>query len=274
MSVKKTILDMCRLSSLAYNSPLQIQKLFEEKNEETLNKLLINPIYIDSKMYNNDNSNIDSSNIDGQLYISKYKDDEGVIFFRGTESIQDWLTNLNIKRVEMNIENCKLKPLVHTGFLNQYITLENEINKTIKDLNIKTIHLTGHSQGASLASIASIKLHFLYPDLNIYCYTFGSPRVGNKVFSELFNKSVKKSYRFLNVLDPVTTLPTSWRYKHVNNSFWLYPDHMNNVRLSKCKRYCSIIRHGFFSLFGHYKKTLRCFHNIDNYYDYITGLNI
>ena len=51
--------------------------------------------------------------------------------------------------------------------------------------NIKTLNVAGHSLGGALASIAAIQLHHEFPRLNICCYTFGSPRPGDKQFSKL-----------------------------------------------------------------------------------------
>ena len=61
--------------------------------------------------------------------------------------------------------------------------------------------------GGALATISSLAFSLKYPDLNIACITFGSPRVGDSIFATYFNKIVKESYRFVNDNDPVPCIP-------------------------------------------------------------------
>ena len=48
-----------------------------------------------------------------------------------------------------------------------------------------------------------------YPDADIRCITFGSPRVANKVFGKAFNALVGTSLRLVHGFDPVPSLPPS-----------------------------------------------------------------
>ena len=48
-----------------------------------------------------------------------------------------------------------------------------------------------------------------YPDADVRCITFGSPRVANKVFSKAFNALVGTSLRLVHGFDPVPALPPS-----------------------------------------------------------------
>ena len=72
-----------------------------------------------------------------------------------------------------------------------------------------------------LLSILCLSLHFdltmtgaawaavEYPDADISCITFGSPRVANKVFGKAFNALVGTSLRLVHGFDPVPALPPS-----------------------------------------------------------------
>lgn len=48
-----------------------------------------------------------------------------------------------------------------------------------------------------------------YPDADVRCITFGSPRVANKVFGKAFNALVGTSLRLVLGFDPVPALPPS-----------------------------------------------------------------
>ena len=65
---------------------------------------------------------------------------------------------------------------------------------TISELDVLT--------GAAWAAIE-------YPDADIRCITFGSPRVANKVFGKAFNALVGTSLRLVYGFDPVPALPPS-----------------------------------------------------------------
>lgn len=73
------------------------------------------------------------------------------------------------------------------------------------------IRCTGHSLGAALASHAAADLSFLYPPHSsapaIKLTTFGSPRVGNQVFSNWLQSRTSQSFRMTHNADPVPHLP-------------------------------------------------------------------
>ena len=170
---------------------------------------------------------------DSQMYICKY-DKKLSVIFRGTESKRDVLTDLNIIQVKMPISNTKEEeyPHVHWGFYNQFQQLEPQLNKVLAEYNSsnneREIVFSGHSLGGALATIAALKYAEQYPELEVNCVTFGSPRVGNPIFAKYFDEYVNDSYRFVNDNDPVPCVPSAWRYKHVKGCRWLYHDKVLN----------------------------------------------
>ncbi|KAK9146324.1 hypothetical protein Sjap_006227 [Stephania japonica] len=52
-------------------------------------------------------------------------------------------------------------------------------------------------------------------------YNFGSPRVGNKRFVEIYNKKVKDSWRIVNHRDIIPTVPRLMGYFHVAQPVYL-----------------------------------------------------
>ena len=67
----------------------------------------------------------------------------------------------------------------------------------------KQLLVTGHSLGAALATLYADRIS----DIHSACYTFGSPRVGDK---ELIDNMVFRCYRFRNNNDIVTRVPPEW----------------------------------------------------------------
>ena len=125
------------------------------------------------------------------------------------------------------------QPEVHWGFYNQFSELKPEIDEIIEkyrkeEKNSNEIIFSGHSLGGALATMAALKYGMEYPDLQVNCVTFGSPRVGDEKFANYFDKIVKNSYRFVNDNDPIPCIPTAWRYQHVKGCVWLHQDQVMN----------------------------------------------
>ena len=75
-----------------------------------------------------------------------------VICFRGTESVGDWLANLNIFRESRSYGS------VHKGFLQAYQAVEGQIKSILDSASPggKTVWSTGHSLGGALATVAGV----------------------------------------------------------------------------------------------------------------------
>ncbi|MFA0248116.1 lipase family protein [Vibrio sp. 10N.261.45.A4] len=123
-----------------------------------------------------------------------------VLAFRGTEA-----TSLNdIKSdAKATITKCKSPGKVHEGFHEAFESVEEELGVALSKLTeAKPLFITGHSLGGALATIAAKRLKF---DFGIAaCYTFGSPRVGDKEWISTIKTPI---YRVVNAADSVTMLP-------------------------------------------------------------------
>ena len=169
-----------------------------------------------------------SSVHDAQLYTILLED--SIIFaLRGTESLTDIKTDINflkdpfqdiIYANTVDYKKCKgIK--VHQGFLQQYNSIKYNIISTIygqlwkNKETIKRIVFIGHSLGGGLATLgaAHVKAQF-DKETVVECYTFGSPRVGNKPFRNFFDENIDKSVRCVNGCDIITKIP-KLNYYHV-----------------------------------------------------------
>jgi hypothetical protein len=157
----------------------------------------------------------------------------GYIIFRGSSADRDWLTNLDFA-LRSAITNAVLddKQLdypdvygtsssgvkMHTGFTKAYLAARSQIHDIVKSSNVSHWVVTGHSLGGALANLCAVDLQYNFsPEVSVEVYTFGAPRIGNKAFSESYNRRVPDSWRFVNGNDVVSGLPRRWQnYRHVD----------------------------------------------------------
>jgi len=204
--------------------------------------ILENINYSNLHQYDSDNdAQCFTVNIENTLYIA----------FRGTESREDLIADLNIIKVPMDLNTIpsEKRPKVHNGFLQQFRSLQDYIEKDINDFEFKNIIITGHSLGGAQCTLAGLAFTLKYPTKNISCYTYGSPRVGGSTFKKLFDKHVKINKRFVNEDDPVPMVPLSLRFKHVSKLYFINK-HDKIKHTIKYVRWIMFLKEYFYYLLG------------------------
>lgn len=146
-----------------------------------------------------------------QGFIAK-KSDLILISFRGTEQkqLEDILTDVIVCQKKTKLG------YIHSGFLAAVKFVWKDTLRTLKKFqdNNQPIWITGHSLGGALAILTYAKLSSKNKFPNIKgVYTYGSPRVGDDEFKELFQKSFFTAYRVTNYKDPVSIIPFSFKLK-------------------------------------------------------------
>ncbi|HZN33966.1 MAG TPA: trypsin-like peptidase domain-containing protein [Pirellulaceae bacterium] len=132
------------------------------------------------------------------------------VAFRGTESLGDWLADLNVASIR------RPYGVVHRGFYFAYQVIQAQLEQALAAVGSRPLLLTGHSLGAALATIAAAELHDRWRIAGIY--TYGQPRVGFSSFVSFFNQRFgTKLYRFVNDDDIVPRIPPG--YQHVGRLF-------------------------------------------------------
>lgn len=138
--------------------------------------------------------------------------DMGVVSFRGTENVQDWITNLQYSLTPADSPQAggrQSSGKVHQGFLDAFRSIRDQVDRYLPCAEGLPVFITGHSLGGALAMLGAA--HLSGWDLAAF-YTFGAPRVGNKSFSSSLRTPV---YRVINPLDTVPLVPGCWRgYRH------------------------------------------------------------
>jgi triacylglycerol lipase len=118
---------------------------------------------------------------------------------------------------------------VHKGFVEAYKSIEIQVLRGLKMIGDLPLYITGHSLGAALATVATQYLERdpILRDQIAACYTFGSPRVGNKEYDREFKSAI---YRVVNTTDIVTVVPLlSMGYTHIGDVRFLERE-MGDIR--------------------------------------------
>jgi hypothetical protein len=137
------------------------------------------------------------------------------IAFRGTNSIQNWVTNS--KATFTNFDGVR----VHLGWFGDYMDVQprvqSQMTALIRSHPTASILFTGHSTGGVYATLAAFQgtvsggwLSSLVPRNKIYIITAGSPRIGDQSFvNAIHNRGFGSIVRVSNAVDVATQSPPS-----------------------------------------------------------------
>jgi hypothetical protein len=152
--------------------------------------------------------------VESHMPATRSVGDMTILAFRGTESSvrEDWSTNFSHEFVEFNSLPGASKYYVHKGFSAALDLVWPDVLAQVKRSK-GPIFITGHSLGGALATLTALRLMLLNdPNVKVAAlYTFGSPRVGDDRFANLFNtlreKRGLKLRRYVNNNDLVAMIP-------------------------------------------------------------------
>lgn len=167
--------------------------------------------------------NFDFNNCEGfiaQRWAQKNETLEKTLYicFRGSDEPLDWQENFDFKKMVSPYGNTDSKILIHKGFMETYNNARKFILDKVK--NEKRVVVTGHSLGGALATLCAVDIQYNYPEIELACCPFASPRVGNRDFAASFNKRVPSTYRIYLENDPVVDVPLEiMGYKHVSTPY-------------------------------------------------------
>ncbi|XP_006283081.2 uncharacterized protein LOC17878015 isoform X1 [Capsella rubella] len=185
-----------------------------------------------------------------------------VIAFRGTEQTKwkDLQTDLMLVPAGLNPERIggdfKQEVQVHSGFLSAYDSVQIRIISLLKmaigyieDVPEHEdkwhVYVTGHSLGGALATLLALELASSQlvkrGAISVTMYNFGSPRVGNKKFAEIYNQKVKDSWRVVNHRDIIPTVPRLMGYCHVAHPIYLTAGEVEDTEFQKDGYHAEVI---------------------------------
>ncbi|KAH6620102.1 Alpha/Beta hydrolase protein [Boeremia exigua] len=144
-----------------------------------------------------------------------------VVSFRGSQSIDNWLTNLDFALVPTDLcTSCT----AHAGFWQSWLdaraTVVPAVKAAVANYPAYKITVTGHSLGGAIAAFAATQLRNL--GLGVALYTFGSPRIGGPVLSAYVSGQSGGNYRVTHWNDPVPRMPmVAMGYVHVSPEYYV-----------------------------------------------------
>lgn len=178
---------MADLSHLAYFGPAYVEKHLKQWGYDTFRW-------------------VEDQNTDTQAFVAG-KGGHLVVCFRGTSSGTDALVDAKFLKTDAFGGRGR----VHGGFQNALESVWGQVESAVNALGAgKKIFLCGHSLGAALAQLAAHRLALgAFPVASVYIY--GSPRVGNREFMEVYNELLgTKTFLHINDKDIVTRMPPAF----------------------------------------------------------------
>jgi len=154
---------------------------------------------------------------DTQAFLARSSDGYAVLAFRGTETAKRHDIVVDAAAMKVSV----LEGRIHSGFRTAYASVARDVQKNVLKLGDIPLYITGHSLGAALATIAtqSLEHHLRIRELIAACYTFGSPRVGDRRYDREFRSPI---YRVVNTTDIVTVIPLlAMGYIHIGDIRYL-----------------------------------------------------
>ena len=154
----------------------------------------------------------------GNIEVGVYREGrDRVIVFRGTDSLQDWLTNLKASKSSFPAGGS-----VHTGFLDGWRLVQDHVFSVAARCT-GDIYLAGHSLGGALAVICALDLAY-NGTMAKQVATFGAPRAGNQSFCDAYSASGLSAVttRVTRQGDLVPLMPFAhWGFRH-EDADWIH----------------------------------------------------
>lgn len=185
-------------------------------------------------------------------YIAREADGTLMVILRSTGTLLEALHDAAFWQIPNPIPNARAT-FVSAGFSSVYqslrvfedmkeIFLKPYLDSLTKGVKTKIV-IAGHSLGGALASLLGLDLALNVCTLKSpKIYTFGSPRTGDPLFANLYNKHIKESYRIVEKWDPVQMVPILPAYYHVDEKIQIkMPWNWNPLKHHKLRTYISIL---------------------------------
>lgn len=144
-----------------------------------------------------------------------------IISFRGSASIQNWITNLDFDTVPNPLcPDCT----VHRGFWQSWLDARPAVTAALAQLHAAnptySVIATGHSLGGAIATLAAADLRT--QGYNVALYSFGAPRVSSTKLAAYITAQAGGNYRITHWNDPVPNLPpVILNFAHVSPEYYI-----------------------------------------------------
>jgi predicted lipase len=160
-----------------------------------------------------------------------------VVSFRGSASIENWITNLDFIIVSTNLcTGCT----AHRGFWQSWLDARSAVTASLNQLSTAhpsyQIVTAGHSLGGAIATLAAADLRNL--GYKVTLYSFGAPRVSSAKLANYITSQPGGNYRITHWNDPVPNIPPIiLNFAHVSPEYYINRPNYLPVRATDFKIY-------------------------------------
>lgn len=161
-----------------------------------------------------------------------------VVSFRGTveTSIKDWVDNIAILKTYPFSKYPSAG--VHLGWWNAWKSLKDDFVAAIQKIasahNANKVVVTGHSMGASLATLAAMDVRLSY-GYDVAVANFESPRPGDHNFMNALSAEVPEVWRVTHAKDLVVhTPPESFGFYHASVEIYFPKSENTDMTYTVC----------------------------------------
>lgn len=236
---------------------LDLTAKFDANNLLTLSYYLANAVANFVVSFSNTMPNLTTKQ---QLYLSKNDKPIGVvctdsnlpdtafIIFRGTQTLTDILEDAKFNQVPLDEKNTDV--MVHSGFLDSFNRVRDDMQSAITAIKPKTVYIAGHSLGGALSIITGLNIAINMQDTKVAVITFASPLIGNSGFSTVCNAVPNlKISRVVNTCDVIPTLPAPVSPNKTEPSKPYFYEHINLPIFEFTENRKSILNNHFISVY-------------------------
>jgi len=163
-----------------------------------------------------------------------------LVSFRGYGRFHQVLDDVSTLAVPFTIVNSGAR--VNAIFLNAYMEYRDVLMEYVSRHDLRSVHITGHSMGAAMATIAAVDIAST-AGVSSYCYTFGSPKVGDGWFRKVYADKVESTSRYVIPSDPIPHYPWEKDYVHVCRSTLV------GSRIEELGLWMGMVKHFFMVMF-------------------------
>ncbi len=145
------------------------------------------------------------------------KDNVFYIWFHGSNSTWDWITNFLYPKKIVPYNNINPLIRVHRGYINRYKLVRNLLHDRFTYSNCNKVIVTGYSMGGGLTPICAVDMQYNF-NIPVESYAFEPPRVGNYYFKKSVEHRVDCHYTTYGN-DIVTKIPPKlFLFKHIGHN--------------------------------------------------------
>lgn len=158
---------------------------------------------------------IDAEGTGAHAYAWKTGERSMLVSFKGSSTARDFASFLRLALRRFSFRDKTVK--VHQGVLDMFASIEGSLYDHLvggaDGRRCKYVTFCGHSLGGSLAKVAAAYFGSLSNgNIKVSCFTFGSPKVGDRAFYEWLSTETDEEIHVVHQKDPVPLLPPGLGY--------------------------------------------------------------